>query len=78
MRTSDSQRLSELLAAGDRTRQVVITFDKRDKPPWTAELHIDGKLVGLRAAASLTDAISKVQATDPRKVRRRASAPIRS
>lgn len=64
MGVTETERLSGALKAGGY-RQMRLAYDKRDKPPWTAELYIDGKLVSLRAGKSLQAAITAVQRAKP-------------
>lgn len=74
---SQPERLAGVLQAGGQ-RQIILTCDRRDRPPWTAELRIDNKLIGLRAARTLAEAISRVQSLAPRKLPERAAPPLRS
>jgi hypothetical protein len=59
-----TERMSRLLQGGGH-RTVTLTFDKRDTPPWSAELAIGGKLVGIRWASTLQEAITLVQELEP-------------
>lgn len=63
-RTTETERLSRVLTGGG-IRQIILTHDRRDRPPWTAELRIDNKLVGLRAAKTLSAAVTAVQGLAP-------------
>lgn len=64
-RTPDTERLSAILTRGG-LRKLELVFDERDRPlPYTAELRVDGRLVGIRSGKTLQEAITLVKDAVP-------------
>jgi hypothetical protein len=61
---SFSERVRKMLRHPAEARKLTLVYDKRDAPPWTAELEINGRLVALRAGVTLQAAISAVIAAE--------------
>jgi hypothetical protein len=61
---SFAERLRRLLRQPPAPRKLTLVYDRRDQPPWTAELEIDGRRVALRAGATLQQAITAVVAAE--------------
>ena len=47
-------------ALGGGARTVSITYDRRDKPPWTAELQVNGKTKHLRSGDTMEHALMRL------------------
>ena len=53
-----------LLRRPDEVRTISVTYDRRDKPPWTVELKAFGRTRHIRSGESIESAIMAVDEAD--------------
>ena len=68
-----AERVRRLVRRPPSVRKLVIVYDKRDAPPWTCELTVDGVLIAVRAGRTLQEAVTGVVEADRRQSQRRAT-----
>lgn len=64
-------RLSAVLQRGGY-RRVVLVFDDRDDPPWTAELVVENRVLAVRFGATLQEAVTLIGLADTQSAAERA------
>jgi hypothetical protein len=61
--TAITERIAATLKR-KRYRRMVVAYDARETPPWTAEVYDGNTLVALRTGTTLQAAITAVQKAD--------------
>lgn len=72
------ERVRRVLRHPPEVRKLTLVYDKREQPPWTCELQIDGRVLALRAGASMQEAITGVVDAERRHAERVPGALTRT